>query len=99
MTGRVPSIEELAEDMRGLLTEVKELRADLHKQFVPRELYEARHSALRSEIALELAGIRAQQDADRKIGQGAKQLAQWCFGALASAVIVAMVGYLVQGGA
>lgn len=96
------SINEIAER----LTRMEE---KLDQRFVPRELYEARHTALRSEVALELAAIKARQDADRlslqgelandrKTAETAKTLAMWAVGLIAAATIVALVGFLQTGG-
>lgn len=96
---RIPEPAELYEDLREISERLARMEEKLDAKYVPREVYEARHTALRSEVALELANIRATQDSDRKTAHSAKQLAQWCMGMIATAVIVAMVGFLVQGGA
>lgn len=94
---RERSAEELGEDLDEIKAALDAIRDDLKAGYVPRELYEARHTALRSEVALELAAIKAQAEADRKTTEGARHIAMWALGMVASAVIVALVGFLVAG--
>jgi len=110
MAARVPEAEELAEDLaeirRQLESVVKDqgrrfdaLMQELKSGYVPRELYEARHTALRSEIALEMAAIKSQADADRNTSASARAISMWALGLICSAVVIALVGFLVnQGG-
>lgn len=98
MAPRVRTLEELGEDLDEIKSGVSGLSDKLDQRFVPRELYEANHRALRSEVALELAAIKAQQEADRKASEGTKAIAMWALGLVASAVIVALVGFLVTAG-
>lgn len=88
---------ELGESLDEIKATLAELHTDMRTSYVPRELYDARHHALRSEIALELAAIKAQADADRETTRGARALSMWALGLIASAVIVALVGFLVAG--
>lgn len=64
-TGRVPDLQEVAEDLGRIEERLARMEDKLDARYVPRELYEARHTALRSEIALEVASIKARQDTDR----------------------------------
>jgi hypothetical protein len=74
----------------------------LDQRFVPREVYEAKHEALRHEVAREFASLKtamiAGDAATDRVAMSARTLAQWCFGVLAVAVITALVGFLVAGG-
>lgn len=105
---RERSPEELGEDLDEIKATLADLRSELRQGFVPRELYDARHLGLRSEVALEMAAIKAQQDADRLAAEkanlasqtkaeGARVLSMWALGLICSAVIVALVGFLVAG--
>lgn len=112
MTARERSPVELGEDLDEIKAGVSELRREVKSalaDLLPRELYEARHTALRSEIALELAAIKAQQESDRlsaakatgdvgKTAEGARAIAMWALGILASAVVISLVGWLATGG-
>lgn len=97
MAARVPDAEELADDLSRIEQRLVRMEEKLDQRYVPRELYEARHTALRSEIALELAGMKRDQEASHKVAEGAKALSMWALGLITSAVVVAMVGFLVAG--
>lgn len=107
MTARAPDPAELAEDLDEIKKRLAGIDEKLDARYVPRELYEARHTALRSEIALEMAAIKARQDADRTAAEkadtetrhraeSARGLSMWALGLLCTAVVVAMVGWLVS---
>lgn len=117
---RVPEAGELAEDLADIKRQLEgvvknqdrrfdALLQELKAGYVPRELYEARHTALRSEVALEMAAIKMQQDADRAaakaetisargVADSAKGLSMWALGLICTAVVVALVGFLVNAG-
>lgn len=63
---RIPEPAELAEDIAEIKDRLGNIVDRLEKGYVPRELYEARHTALRTEVSLELARIR--NDLDGKAG-------------------------------
>ena len=98
MTSRERSLAELGEDLDEIKNTLAALMAELKSGYVPRELYEARHAGLRAEIALEMASMRTESLAIRAVSEGARDLAKWCIGLLASAVVVALVGFLATGG-
>ena len=91
-------VHRLATDLREIAERLSRMEEKLDQRFVPRELYEARHTSLRSEIALELAAMRQQQTTDRAVAAAAKALSMWAVGLIASAVVVALVGFLATGG-
>ena len=62
MTPRVPETAELAEDIAEIKQRLGNIVDRLEKGYVPRELYEARHMALRSEVSAELARLRNDLD-------------------------------------
>jgi hypothetical protein len=62
---RVPDLQEIAEDLKRIEERTERMEDKLDARFVPRELYEARHTALRSEVALEMASLKSRQEADR----------------------------------
>ena len=62
MPQRVPEAAELAEDIAEIKQRLGNIVDRLERGYVPRELYEARHTALRTEISLELARIRNDLD-------------------------------------
>lgn len=106
---RVPEPAELADDISEIKGQLASLLDKLDKSYVPRELYEARHMALRNEIALEFAGMKAEMDANkasaandtastRGIADSARTLSLWCLGIFATAVIGAFVGFIASGG-
>jgi hypothetical protein len=98
VTGRERSLAELGEDLDEIKGTLAALMAELKSGYVPRELYEARHAGLRAEIALEMASMRTEALAIKSAAEGARDLAKWCFGLLAGAVVVALVGFLATGG-
>lgn len=87
----------MAEDIDEIKTLVSDLGAKIDAKYVPRELYDAHRASLRSEIALELAAIKAQQETDRRTVESARGLSMWALGLIASAVVVALVGFLLAG--
>ncbi len=96
--GRERSTAELGEDLDEIKASLAALMTELKSGYVPREVYEARHKGLRAEIALEMAGMRSETSAVRSVAETARVLAMWCFGLLATAVVVALVGFLAAGG-
>jgi hypothetical protein len=101
-TGRTRTLEEVGEDLDEIKVAVQSLADKLDQRFVPRELYEAKHEALRHEVAREFASLKASMErGDAHIenkASSAHTLAQWCFGTVAVTVIAAMIGFLVSGG-
>lgn len=95
---REKSTAELGEDIDDIKRMIAEMFNELKTGYVPRELYEARHSGLRAEIALEMAVIRNEAAGVKSTAVSARSLAMWCAGMLASAVVVALVGFLATGG-
>lgn len=87
----------MAEDIDEIKTLVSDLGTKIDAKYVPRELYDAHRTSLKSEIALELAAIKAQQESDRKVVDSARGLSMWALGLIASAVVVALVGFLLAG--
>ena len=101
MPSRELSLEELAEDFAEIKASLASLNSKLDhldRRFVPRELYEARHAGLRSEINLELTSLRSYTDTQvsnaSSTAESARALSLWALGILASAVVVALVGFL-----
>lgn len=90
-------VHRLAADLREIAERLSRMEEKLDQRFVSRELYEARHTSLRSEIALEFAALRQQQNTDRLTATAAKTLSMWAVGLVASSVVVALVGFLAQG--
>lgn len=97
MPPRDRSPAEMAEDLDEIKERLRSIEDRLDARYVPREVYEARHKSLRDEVALQLANIKNQQEADRAIAVSARTTAQWAFGVLATAVVVALVGFLLAG--
>ena len=85
---RERGLAELGEDLDEIKQALAELRGELRDHYVPREVYEFRHEALRSEVTKELA--RISRDATQ-----ARTVAMWALGLICSAVVVALVGWLV----
>jgi hypothetical protein len=102
MADRVRTLEEVGEDLDEIKNAVNRLSDKLDQRFVPRELYEAKHEALRHEVAREFASLKAhveRADASNAVtAESARTIAQWCFAVLAVAVVTALVGFLVAGG-
>lgn len=95
---RQRSPDEIAEDLEEIKQALHALRGELSAGYVPRELYEARHLALRKEIALEYAAMTREMESVRMVAGGARALAMWCLGTIAVAVITALVGFVATGG-
>jgi hypothetical protein len=106
---RVPDPEDLAAAIVEIRTQLQTMNDKLDKRFVPRELFDAHHRSLQDRVALELAGIRAAQEADRLtaerrstevkgVAEGARAISMWALGLIASAVVVALVGFLATNG-
>jgi phage baseplate assembly protein W len=91
MSGRIRTIEEVGEDLDEIKQSLADLSTKLDQRYVPRELYEAKHEALRQEIAREVASLRIE-------ASSARALALWCFGLLAGSVVVAVVAWAVASG-
>lgn len=96
--GRERSAAELGEDLDDIKRALEALMVELKAGYVAREVYEARHTGLRAEIALEMASMRTETLNVRGVAEGARTLAMWCFGLIATAVVVALVGFLATGG-
>jgi predicted metal-dependent phosphoesterase TrpH len=106
---RVRTLEEVGEDVEEIKDSISKLSDKLDQRFVSRELYEAKHEALRHEVAREFAALKAAVERGDAASEGrakdayvtasnARTLAMWCLGVLAVAVIGAMVGILSTGG-
>ncbi len=91
-------VHRLTADVRDILERLAKMEEKLDQRFLPRELYEANHRSLRSEIALELVAIRQTQETDRATAAAAKSLSMWAVGLIATAVVVALIGFLATGG-
>lgn len=87
---RTRTLEEVGEDLDEIKGALGTLSEKLDQRFVPRELYEAKHEALRHEVAREFAAIKAET-------ASAKTLAQWCFAMIAVAIIGAIVTFVAAG--
>ena len=95
MAPRTRTIEEVGEDLDEIKATLADMSKQLEQKFLPRELYEAKHAALRHEVAAELASLRRDQAATEGVAGSARTLAQWCFGIIGIAVIAAMIGFVV----
>jgi hypothetical protein len=94
VTGRIPELAEVAEDIQAIQTSLVSMNSKLDLldiKFLPREVYEERHKALRTEVALEMASLRQHTDS-------ARRLSMWALGVLCTLVMGALVGFLVTGG-
>ena len=102
MAPRTRTLEEVGEDLDEIKAAVNNLSDKLDQRFVPREVYEAKHEALRHEVAREFAALKAHVErgdtAIETTATAARTLAQWCFATVAVAVITALIGFLVAGG-
>lgn len=106
---RVPDPEELAEAIGDIRTHLQRIEDRLDQRYVPRELYDAKHTALRSEVAMEVAALKAQQDADRLaaerrsgevrgVATTARIIAMWALGVVVTLSMSALVGFVATGG-
>jgi hypothetical protein len=101
MPPRTRTTEEIGEDLDEIKAALALLSERLDQRFVPRELYEARHQSLRDEVAREIAVLNAKVEAGDaatgKTAESARTLSVWALGVLASAVVIALVGFLLNG--
>lgn len=97
---------ELGEDLDEIKAAVRELMAELKAAYVPRDLYEARHTALRSEVATELAHIQADMKTKASSetvrsavskAETAQRIAWGVLILLAGIIVTALVGFLQAG--
>lgn len=95
---RVPEVDELAEDISEIKSAISKIEEKLDARYVPREVYEARHTSLRSEVALELANIMSQMEGIKNTSESARSLAMWAVGLMASLVIASLVTFVTVGG-
>lgn len=92
---RERSSDELAEDfaeLKSMLVDLGRRLDRLDEKFLSRELYEARHKALRTEVAIEMAAIKT-------TAESARTLSMWALGVLIIAVVGAIVTFAVSGAA
>lgn len=90
---------ELGED----LDELKESLASLHRKldalpFVRKDVYDAQHTALRTEIALEMANLTRGVDHVRGVALSSRQLSMWALGLICTAVVAGIVSFLINAG-
>jgi hypothetical protein len=101
MPPRTRTTEEIGEDLDEIKATLALLSDRLDQRFVPRELYEARHQSLRDEVAREIAVVHAKLEAGdaatSKVAETARTFAVWALGVLASAVVIGLVGFLING--
>lgn len=96
---RQKSPEELAEDIEDLKAGVAQINAKLDGlPYVRFDLYEARHKALRNEIAIELAQLKASDQLTARIANEARRLALWSIGLICTGVVAALFAFVARGG-
>lgn len=102
--GRTPDPAELAEDMAELKHMLAEVHAKLDRlPFLRTDVYEARHTSLRNEIALQMAEFdRRLLDEGRRIGT-LEDRSTWVSrtavaGLLLPIIVALVVGALIAGG-
>lgn len=96
---REPTPGELAED----LAELKVSMAALHRKiddlpFVRLDVYEARHAALRTEVALELARVTKDIEDARGVAASSRAISMWALGLICTAVVAGIVTFLISAG-
>lgn len=97
--GREPSLGELADDVAEIKAMAEAINTKIDSlPYLRVDVYEARHAGLRSEIALEMKGVKQDVIAVRGISENARTLAMWALGVLVVAVVGAIVTFAVSGG-
>lgn len=102
---REPSLGELHEDLGELKAKLDRFTTD----FLPREVYEARHKGLRDNLALELKNLQQEIQALRhsngeqfgnmkELAESADRKAMWAIAMIAITVIGAIVTAVITGG-
>lgn len=91
MTARQPTLAEVAERVEELRGDISRLPADIAGVYVRKDLYEAKHQALRDQLAIQLAAIK--QTADSSL-----VWSKWAVALIATAVVGAVVAFIQAGG-
>lgn len=101
---REPSTAELADDMAELKATLSEVNSKLDNlPYVRTDVYEARHTSLRAEVALQLAGIETTMRALAKRVGTVEERHTWVArtavaGVLLPVIVALVVGALLAGG-